>query len=159
MLHINLYCVGKVKEQYLRNAIDEYLKRISKYCSISIIELPDKPIPEKSNSTLESQIIEAESNEIINKLNMSSYKISLDLTGKQYTSEEFAEKIDKIQLSNSTISFIIGGSLGLSDDLKRICNEKVSFSKMTFPHQLMRVIFLEQLFRSFKINNNEKYHH
>ena len=159
MLHINLYCVGKVKEQYLRDAIDEYLKRISKYCSISIIELPDKPIPEKSNSTLESQIIEAESNEIINKLNMSSYKIALDLTGKQYTSEEFAEKITKIQLSNSTISFIIGGSLGLSDDLKRICNEKVSFSKMTFPHQLMRVIFLEQLFRSFKINNNEKYHH
>ena len=159
MLHINLYCVGKVKEQYLRDAIDEYLKRISKYCSISIIELPDKPIPEKSNSTLESQIIEAESNEIINKLNMSSYKIALDLTGKQYTSEEFAEKITKIQLSNSTISFIIGGSLGLSDDLKRICNEKISFSKMTFPHQLMRVIFLEQLFRSFKINNNEKYHH
>ena len=159
MLHINIYCVGKVKEQYLRDAIDEYLKRISKYCSISIIELPDKPIPEKSNSTLESQIIEAESNEIINKLNMSSYKIALDLTGKQYTSEEFAEKIDKIQLSNSTISFIIGGSLGLSDDLKRICNEKISFSKMTFPHQLMRVIFLEQLFRSFKINNNEKYHH
>ena len=159
MLHINLYCVGKVKEQHLRDAIDEYLKRISKYCSISIIELPDKPIPEKSNSTLESQIIEAESNEIINKLNMSSYKIALDLTGKQYTSEEFAEKINKIQLSNSTISFIIGGSLGLSDDLKRICNEKISFSKMTFPHQLMRVIFLEQLFRSFKINNNEKYHH
>jgi len=159
MLHINLYCVGKVKEQYLRDAIDEYLKRISKYCSISIIELPDKPISEKSNSTLETQIIEAESNEIINKLNMSSYKIALDLTGKQYTSEEFAEKINKIQLSNSTISFIIGGSLGLSDDLKRICNEKISFSKMTFPHQLMRVIFLEQLFRSFKINNNEKYHH
>ena len=159
MLHINLYCVGKVKEQYLRDAIDEYLKRISKYCSISIIELPDKPIPEKSNSTLESQIIEAESNGIINKINISSYKIALDLTGKQYTSEEFAEKINKIQLSNSTISFIIGGSLGLSDDLKRICNEKISFSKMTFPHQLMRVIFLEQLFRSFKINNNEKYHH
>ena len=159
MLHINLYFVGKVKEQHLRDAIDEYLKRISKYCSISIIELPDKPIPEKSNSTLESQIIEAESNEIINKLNMSSYKIALDLTGKQYTSEEFAEKINKIKLSNSTISFIIGGSLGLSDDLKRICNEKISFSKMTFPHQLMRVIFLEQLFRSFKINNNEKYHH
>ncbi len=159
MLHINLYCVGKVKEQYLRDAIDEYLKRISKYCSISIIELRDKPIPEKSNSTLESQIIEAESNEIINKLNMSSYKIALDVTGKQYTSEEFAEKINKIKLSNSTISFIIGGSLGLSDDLKRICNEKISFSKMTFPHQLMRVIFLEQLFRSFKINNNEKYHH
>ena len=159
MLHINLYCVGKVKEQHLRDAIDEYLKRISKYCSISIIELPDKPISEKSNSTLETQIIEAESNEIINKLNMSSYKIALDVTGKQYTSEEFAEKINKIQLSNSTISFIIGGSLGLSDDLKRICNEKISFSKMTFPHQLMRVIFLEQLFRSFKINNNEKYHH
>ena len=159
MLHINLYCVGKVKEQYLRDAIDEYLKRISKYCSISIIELPDKPIPEKSNSTLDSQIIEAESNEIINRINMSSYKIALDLTGKQYTSEEFAEKINKIQLSSSTISFIIGGSLGLSDDLKRICNEKISFSKMTFPHQLMRVIFLEQLFRSFKINNNEKYHH
>ena len=107
--------------------------------------MPDKPIPEKSNSTLEAQIIETESNEIINKLNMSSYKIALDVTGKQYTSEEFAEKINKIQLSNSTISFIIGGSLGLSDEvnnilLKNLLKKLIKFNYLIVPFLLLLVV-------------------
>lgn len=159
MLHINIYCVGKIKEQYFRDAIAEYSKRLSKFCTLEIIELPDKAIPDKTNQTINEQIIDFESNAIINKLQKSSYKIALDLTGKQYTSEEFANKINDIQNYNSTISFIIGGSLGMNSTLKNMCDEKISFSKMTFPHQLMRVFLLEQTFRAFKILNNEKYHH
>lgn len=159
MLHVNIYCVGKIKEQYLRDAIAEYSKRLSKFCILDIIELPDKAIPDKTNSSIDQQIIDFESNQIIEKLPKNSYKIALDLTGKQYTSEEFASKISDLQNYNSTISFIIGGSLGMNNTLKNICNEKISFSKMTFPHQLMRLFLLEQIFRSFKILNNEKYHH
>lgn len=159
MLHVNIYCVGKIKEQYLRDAIAEYSKRLSKFCILDIIELPDKAIPDKTNSSIDQQVIDFESNQIIEKLPKNSYKIALDLTGKQYTSEEFASKISDLQNYNSTISFIIGGSLGMNNTLKNICNEKISFSKMTFPHQLMRLFLLEQIFRSFKILNNEKYHH
>ena len=158
MLHINIICIGKIKESYLKDAINEYSKRLSKYCSLNIIELADKPIPDKSNETIDMQIKQAESNDIINHLSKDSYKICLDLTGKQYTSEEFASKINNISLENSTIDLIIGGSLGMTDELKNLCNEKISFSKMTFPHQLFRVFLLEQLYRAFKINNNEKYH-
>ena len=158
MLHINIICIGKIKESYLKDAINEYSKRLSKYCSLNIIELADKPIPNKSNETIDMQIKQAESNDIINHLSKDSYKICLDLTGKQYTSEEFADKITNISLENSSIDLIIGGSLGMTDELKNLCNEKISFSKMTFPHQLFRVFLLEQLYRAFKINNNEKYH-
>ena len=158
MLHINIICIGKIKESYLKDAINEYSKRLSKYCSLNIIELADKPIPDKSNETIDMQIKQAESNDIINHISKDSYKICLDLTGKQYTSEEFADKITNISLENSTIDLIIGGSLGMTDELKNLCNEKISFSKMTFPHQLFRVFLLEQLYRAFKINNNEKYH-
>ena len=158
MLHINIICIGKIKESYLKNAINEYSKRLSKYCSLNIIELADKPIPDKSNETLDMQIKQAESNDIINHISKDSYKICLDLTGKQYTSEEFANKITNISNINSTIDFIIGGSLGVTDELRNMCNEKISFSKMTFPHQLFRIFLLEQIYRAFKINNNEKYH-
>ena len=158
MLHINIICIGKIKESYLKDAINEYSKRLSKYCNLSIIELADKPIPEKSNDTIDNQIKQAEATDIINHLSKESYKICLDLSGKQYNSEEFADKITTISNINSTIDFIIGGSLGVTDELRNICNEKISFSKMTFPHQLFRVFLLEQIYRAFKINNNEKYH-
>ena len=158
MLHINIICVGKIKETQLKDAITEYSKRLSKYCNLSIIELADKPIPEKSNETIDNQIKQAEALDIINHLSKESYKICLDLSGKQYTSEEFANKITNISNINSTIDFIIGGSLGVTDELRNMCNEKISFSKMTFPHQLFRVFLLEQIYRAFKINNNEKYH-
>ena len=158
MLRINIICIGKIKEQFLRDAINEYSKRLSKYCNLNIIELPDKKIPDKSNISIENQIKDFESNEIITHLIKDSYNICLDLKGKEYSSENFAMKISDIQIINSSITFIIGGSLGFNDDVKKICNESICFSKMTFPHQLIRVFLLEQLYRAFKINNNENYH-
>ena len=158
MLRINIICIGKIKEQLLRDAINEYSKRLSKYCNLNIIELPDKKIPDKSNISIENQIKDFESNEIITHLIKDSYNICLDLKGKEYSSENFAMKISDIQIINSSITFIIGGSLGFNDDVKKICNESICFSKMTFPHQLIRVFLLEQLYRAFKINNNETYH-
>ena len=158
MLHINILCIGKIKEQYLREAINEYSKRLSKYCTLNIIELPDKKIPDKSNSSIENQIKNIESQNIISHIPKDSYLVCLDLIGKQYSSEEFANKISEIQFINSSITFIIGGSLGFNDEIRKICNESICFSKMTFPHQLIRVFLLEQIYRTFKINNNETYH-
>ncbi len=158
MLHINILCIGKIKEQYLREAINEYSKRLSKYCTLNIIELPDKKIPDKSNSSIENQIKNIESQNIISHIPKDSYLVCLDLKGKQYSSEEFANKISEIQFINSSITFIIGGSLGFNDEIRKICNESICFSKMTFPHQLIRVFLLEQIYRTFKINNNETYH-
>ena len=159
MLKINILCIGKIKESYLRDAINEYSKRLSKYCSLNIIELPDKAIPEKLNPSIENQVKDFESEELISHIPKGSYVIALDLTGKSFSSEEFATKIQDLQVNNSSITFVIGGSLGMNEKLKNICNEKICFSKMTFPHQLIRVFLLEQIFRCFKINNNEKYHH
>lgn len=159
MLHINVIYIGKAKESFFKEAIEEYSKRLSKYCLLSFIELPDKPLPNKLNDSIKNQIIEYESTQILNKLNDSSYNIVLDSHGEQYSSEDFAKFINDIQIESSHISFIIGGSLGLTEELKSRCNKKISFSKMTFPHQLIRIFLLEQIFRAYKINNNEKYHH
>ena len=154
MLRINIIAVGKIKD-----AINEYSKRLSKYCALNIIELPDKNIPEKFNESIEKQIKDFESEEIITHIPKDTYSICLDLSGKMFSSEEFADKLSNLQITNSSITFIIGGSLGMNNKLKDLCNEKICFSKMTFPHQLIRVFLLEQIFRAFKINNNEKYHH
>lgn len=159
MLHINIVCVGKVKESFFREAIQEYSKRLQKYCTLNIIELPDKTLPEKLNDSYISQIVNSESELILSKLKSTDYNICLDLKGKEYTSVEFAKKLSELQITNSTITFVIGGSLGFNDKVRNTCNEKICFSKMTFPHQLIRVFLLEQIFRAFKINNNEKYHH
>lgn len=158
MLHINIICIGKIKEKYLTDAINEYSKRLSKYCDLKIIELPDKKIPDKSNITIENQIRDLESKEILSHLKKDNYIISLDLKGKLYSSEEFAKKILEIQNIKSSISFIIGGSLGFNDNVRNISNDSICLSKMTFPHQLIRVFLLEQIYRAFKINNNETYH-
>ena len=116
-------------------------------------------MPDKLNDSISSQIIDSESSEILSHLPKNSYNICLDLSGRQYSSLEFAQKLNVLQQTNSEITFIIGGSLGFNQNVKNIANENISFSKMTFPHQLIRVFLLEQLFRAFKINNNEKYHH
>lgn len=159
MLHIEVICVGKLKEAYLKDAITEYSKRLSKYCSLNIIELPDEKLPTPLSEADKKKIIEKESYNILNHIKESSYVIALDLKGKQYTSEEFSDKLSQIALhENSTITFLIGGTLGMSQELLNHANELVCFSKMTFPHQLIRVFLLEQLFRSFKIQNNETYH-
>ena len=158
MVYINIICVGKIKEQYLKDAIGEYSKRLSRYCNLSFTELPDKKIPDKANSSLEAQVINAESTDIISHLSKDAYNICLDLKGKELSSVDFAKKINDIGLINSTINFVIGGSLGFNDEVRRNCKESICFSKMTFPHQLIRVFLLEQIYRAFKINNNETYH-
>ena len=158
MLTINIICVGKLKEKFFKDAIDEYSKRLSKYCKLNIIELPDEKIPEKTNPNIESEIKTKECNNIINHIKKDSYVISLDLTGKQLSSEEFSENIENISMQSSQITFIIGGSLGLTDKVLSMSNQKICFSKMTFPHQLIRVFLLEQIFRAFKISNSETYH-
>lgn len=143
---IKILCVGKIKESYLTDLINDYKKRISKYHKIEIIELKD-------NDNYQKEI-----DSIIKNINRKDYNIGLDLKGKETTSEEFATKIDSIFMINSNITFIIGGSLGLSDSVRELCDELLSFSKFTFPHGLFRGILLEQIYRSFKINNNEAYH-
>lgn len=158
MLTINIVCIGKIKEQFLKSAIDEYSKRLSKYCKLNILELPDEKIPDKINEKLENEIKTKECNNIINHIKKDSYIISLDLTGKELSSEQFSKNIENISMESSQITFIIGGSLGLTQNILNMSNQKICFSKMTFPHQLIRVFLLEQLFRAFKISNGETYH-
>lgn len=158
MLNIQIICIGKIKEDYLKSAINEYSKRLSKYCKLEILELPDEKIPDKLNTSLANEIKQKECSNIIKHLKKSSCNIALDLSGKQLTSEQFSEKIENLSMTNSNITFIIGGSLGLANELLNYCQEKLCFSKMTFPHQLIRVFLLEQIFRGFKIAHNETYH-
>ena len=149
---IKIIAVGSLKEKYLKEAQEEYKKRLSKYTKLEIIELKDEGLTDK-NKTLS-----IEEERILKKINTKDYIITLEIEGKELDSIEFAKKLDKIQIENSNITFIIGGSYGLSDSIKKLSNYKLSFSKMTFPHQLFRIILLEQIYRSYKINNNEKYH-
>ena len=159
MLHINLICVGKIKEKYLKDAISEYSKRLSKYCILNILELSDEKVPENLNASLQNIIIQKESDKILSSMKPNSYNIALDLKGIELSSEEFSDTLNKIALNyNSNITFIIGGTLGMSYNLLQCCDKLICFSKMTFPHQLIRVFLLEQLFRAFKIQNNETYH-
>ncbi len=159
MIHINIICIGKIKENFFKQAIDEYSKRLSKYCNLKIVELPDEKIPNNASAKEELIVKEKEGLNIINHIPKDSYTICLDPKGKEYTSEDFSKKIENISINfNSSITFIIGGSLGISNDVLLKSNEKISFSKMTFPHQLFRVFLLEQIYRAFKISNNEIYH-
>lgn len=159
MLSINIICVGKVKEDYLKDAIQEYSKRLSKYCSLTITELQDEKLPSKINDSIISEIKNKECNKILEHLRKDSYIFSLDLKGKQYSSEDFSKELENIALNfNSNVTFIIGGTLGLTDEILNKSQKLISFSKMTFPHQLIRVFLLEQLFRAFKISHNETYH-
>lgn len=159
MLTINIICTGKIKENYLKDAITEYSKRLSKYCNLNIIELPDEKLSNNLNETLEESIKQKECKNVIAHLKKDSYVICLDLKGKELSSEEFSKKIEDISLNlNSSITFIIGGTLGLTKEILNISNESICFSKMTFPHQLIRVFLLEQIFRAFKISKGETYH-
>lgn len=158
MLTINIICVGKIKEIFLKEACNEYSKRLSKYCKLNITELSDEKIPDKLNSSIIEDIKSKECNNIIKNIKKDSYVIALDLSGTQFSSEEFSKKIDNLSQITSNITFIIGGSLGLTKEVLSVANNKICFSKMTFPHQLIRIFLLEQLFRSFKISNGETYH-
>lgn len=159
MLNISIICIGKIKENYLKDAINEYSKRLSKFCNLKITELPDEKLPSKINDSIINEIKNKECDKIIDAIKKDSYVICLDLKGKEYSSEDFSKKIEDIALNfNSSITFIIGGTLGLNEKVLSLANEKICFSKMTFPHQLIRVFLLEQLFRAFKISTNETYH-
>lgn len=149
---IKLIVVGQLKESYLKDAAEEYKKRIKKYTNLEIIELKDEGLVE------EAKAIRLESEKITKYISSKDYLITLEIEGKQYTSVEFATKIDKILIENSNITFVIGGSYGLSSEIKQKANLHLSFSKMTFPHQLFRILLLEQIYRAYKINNNESYH-
>lgn len=159
MLSINIVCVGKIKEVYIKQAIEEYSKRLSKYCNLNIIELQDEKVPDKLNDNIIDAIKQKEAESMKSKIKKDSYVICLDLKGKELSSEEFSKKIDDISLNfNSSITFIIGGTLGIGSDILNMADEKICFSKMTFPHQLIRVFLLEQIFRAFKISKGETYH-
>ncbi len=148
---IKIICIGKIKENYLKEAILEYKKRISKYTNIEIVELDDY------NYDVKKTLL-SEYNSIIKVMNKSDYNILLDINGNSLDSISFAKKISDTLVVNSNITFIIGGSNGVLDELKDQVNYRLSFSKMTFPHQLFRVLLLEQIYRAYKINNNEEYH-
>ena len=149
---IKIITIGSIKEKYLKEAIEEYKKRISKYTNLEIIELKDEGLVE------ETKAVRLEAEKIEKYVNDKDYIITLEIEGKEYNSIEFAEKLRTIQMENSNISFIIGGSYGLADSIKEKAKLHLSFSKMTFPHQLFRVLLLEQVYRADKINNNESYH-
>lgn len=149
---IKIICVGKLKENYWRDASQEYLKRLTKYSNIKLIEIPDCSIDDPVVS------LNKEKDLILKHIKSNEYLILLDVKSKQYNSEDFSNKLNNILLQNSNITFLIGGSYGFHQEIKDLANLKISFSEMTFPHQLFRVMFLEQLYRAYKIMHNEKYH-
>ena len=159
ILKITIICVGKIKEKYLTDAIAEYTKRLSKYCKLEIIQLQDEKTIENASETVNKQIKDKEGERILKNIPDDSYVITLEINGEMISSEKMAEKINSLGITGTShITFIIGGSLGLSENVSKRSNYKLSFSKMTFPHQLMRVILLEQIYRSYRIINNEPYH-
>ena len=157
-MKITILCVGKIKEKYFTDAIKEYTKRLSRFANTEIIEVADEKIPDNASAREEEIIKEKEGSKILSKIREASYIIALCIEGKEMSSEELAKKIENISMQNSHIVFIIGGSLGLSDEVKQKAHLKLSFGQMTLPHQLMRVVLCEQVYRAFKINNNESYH-
>lgn len=157
-MNINIICVGKIKEKYFTAAIDEYSKRLSRFVKLNIIEVADEKIPDNASEKEMEQIKEKEGTKILSKLPSNSFVVTLCIEGKELASEDLAAKIADISMTSSNITFIIGGSLGLADTVKNKSQLRLSFGKMTLPHQLMRVVLLEQIYRAFKINNNESYH-
>ncbi|WDC85694.1 23S rRNA (pseudouridine(1915)-N(3))-methyltransferase RlmH [Caloramator sp. mosi_1] len=158
-MNITIISVGKLKEKYLKEGINEYLKRLSKYAKVDIIEVPDEKAPENLSQKEEEMVKDKEGQGILKHIKDNMYVVVLDIKGKQLSSEELADFLSqRALLGESNVAFIIGGSLGLSQTVLNRANYKLSFSKMTFPHQLMRLILLEQIYRGFRIINGEPYH-
>lgn len=158
-MNITIVAIGKLKEKYWRDAVAEYSKRLGAYCGLKIVELKESPLPAKASAADEEAVKLAEGREILGTIKKNDYVISLEIKGRELSSEALAGKIEKLAVDGrSDIVFIIGGSLGLSAEVSRRADMKLSFSPMTFPHQMMRVILLEQIYRSFKIIRHETYH-
>ena len=158
-MNIQIICVGKLKEKYWQDACTEYMKRLSRYCNIEIVELKESRLPENASPADEENVKKEEGASILKAIKDGTYVITLEILGKMLDSPQLAEKMDELALDGkSNIAFVIGGSLGLSAEVSKRSDYKLSFSKMTFPHQMMRVILLEQIYRSFKINRHETYH-
>lgn len=158
-MNINIITVGKLKEKYLKLGIEEFSKRLSKYCKLDFIELDDEKCPENLSEKDMLIVKDKEGKKILGKIKNNSYVIALAIDGKNLSSEELADTISKLGVrGHSHVTFVIGGSLGLSDEVLKRADYKLSFSRMTFPHQMMKLILLEQVYRSFRINNNEPYH-
>lgn len=158
-MNIKIICIGKLKEKYWTEAVAEYVKRISRFARIEIIELKETRISDRPSEAEEESVKKSEGTEILKKIKKDDYCITLEIKGRELSSEQFAKQLDRLALDGkSNISFVIGGSLGLSQEVSARADFKLSFSPMTFPHQMMRVILLEQIYRCFKINNNETYH-
>lgn len=158
-MKITILCVGKIKEKFYRDAIDEYRKRLSRYCKLEVIEVSDEKTPDHASDADEAQIKEKEAARMEKYIKEDAFVCALAIDGKQLDSVELSQKIQTLGvMGNSHIQFLIGGSLGMSDTLLKHADMKLSFSKMTFPHQLMRVILLEQIYRAYRIMNQEPYH-
>ena len=158
-MNIKVICIGKLKEKYWVDAVAEYSKRLTPYCSLEIVELKESRLKQNAGPAEEEEVKVNEGKEILEKISPSDYVITLEINGKKLTSEKLAEKISDLAMSaKPDIDFIIGGSLGLSAEVSSRADYKLSFSDMTFPHQMMRVILLEQIYRSFKIQRGEPYH-
>jgi 23S rRNA (pseudouridine1915-N3)-methyltransferase len=158
-MNITLVTVGKIKEKFYSEAIAEYSKRLSRYCKLEIVEVADEKTPDNASEVMETQIKLKEAEKILKNIREDSYCIALAIDGKKYNSVDFARHIEKLGVAGkSNIAFVIGGSLGLHENVLKRADEKISFSDMTFPHQLMRVILLEQIYRGYRIINNEPYH-
>ncbi|MCR5416567.1 MAG: 23S rRNA (pseudouridine(1915)-N(3))-methyltransferase RlmH [Pseudobutyrivibrio sp.] len=158
-MNIRILCVGKIKEKFYRDAIDEYSKRLSKYCTFKIIEVADEKTSENASENEINIVKDKEAERLFKHIGERDFVIALAILGKQFDSVAFSKYIEDISIQgNSTIDFVIGGSLGLSDSIMKRSNYQISFSKMTFPHQLMRVILSEQIYRAFRIMKNEPYH-
>lgn len=158
-MKITVITVGKIKEKYLKDAIAEYTKRLSKYCKLEIVEVADEQTPDNASEVVEDMIRSKEADRIVKHIKEDAFIITLEINGKQLSSEELADKIESLGVQGvSHIIFIIGGSIGLGQEVLKKSNFALSFSKMTFPHQLMRVILLEQVYRSYRIIHGEPYH-
>ncbi len=157
-MNINVICIGKLKEKYWTAAIEEYSKRLGGYCSLKIVELKESKLPKNPSAADELNVINKEGEEILAKIGDGDYVVALEVEGKLLESPELAHEIEAASMQHSTIDFVIGGSLGLSTAVKRRANLGFSFGRITLPHQLARVVLLEQIYRAYKINNNETYH-
>ena len=158
MLEIRVICVGKLKEKYWEAAVSEYVKRLGAYCSVSVTEVKEERLPANASAADERNVIDAEGKALLSKTAKGDYVVALDVKGREMSSEDLAERIRETAFTHPVIDFIIGGSLGLSDDVKQRADLRMSFGRITLPHQLARVVLAEQIYRAFKINAGETYH-